>query len=71
MKQLTTFLPLGSGGARVTAEASLAPESSLPAVCPYPQQDSLLVLIAPIDLTHCLFIVLESHIITSCCLLSL
>ena len=53
------------------AEASLAPESALPAVCPYPQQDSLLILIAPIDLTYYVFIVLESHIITSCCLLSL
>ena len=53
------------------AEASLAPESALPAVCPYPEQDSLLILIAPIDLTYYLFIVLESHIITSCCLLSL
>ena len=71
MKQLTTFLPLGNGGARMKAEASLAPGSSLPAVCPYPQQDSLLILIAPIDLTYYLFIVLESHIITSCCLLSL
>lgn len=53
------------------ADASRAPEPSLPAVCPDPQQDSLLILIAPIDLTYYSFIVLESHIITSCCLLSL